>query len=144
MTVNQKRLSFLINCFGIISLLLLFSCNPCMSAEVGKQKADDEENNIYNIHNTAMGKVTEDRIILNKFGRPIGSVDEEGIIHNVSNIIVGRVESNGSVRNQSGTILGSVNEKGEIFNISKRKLGIVQDISDIKLIGAAARLIFLK
>ena len=66
MTLNQKKLSFLINCFGIIFLLLLFSYNPCISAEAGNKKADDEENNIYNIHNTAMGKVNEDREILNK------------------------------------------------------------------------------
>ena len=144
MTANQKRVSFLMNCFGIITILLLFSCNPCISAEVGNRKADGEENNIYNIHNTDMGKVAEDRIIFNRHGRSIGSVDEEGVIYNVSKIVIGRVESNGSVRNQSGTILGSVNEKGEIFNISKRKLGVVKDISDIKLIGATARLIFLK
>lgn len=144
MTTNQKRISFLINCFGIISLVLLFSYNPCMSAEVDNRKANDKENNIYNIHNTAMGKVTGDRIIFNKFGRSIGSVDEDGIIYNVSKIVVGKVEENGNVKNQSGTKLGSVNEKGEIFNVSKRKLGIVEDVSDIKSIGAAARLIFLK
>ena len=144
MTANQKRIPLLINCFIIVSLILIFSYNLCISAEVGKGKTDDEENYIYNIHNTVMGRVSEDLIIFNKFERSIGRVDEEGNIYNVSDIVVGRVESNGNVKNQSGTKLGSVNEKGEIFNISKRKMGIVKGISDIKLIGAAARLIFLK
>lgn len=145
MDIYQKKRSFLKNSIWIVSLLIIFLCGSLIAAASDKKEVKDEEkNNIYNIHDRDMGKVTEDRIIYNRFGRPIGSVDEDGIIYNVSRIVVGKVEENGNVKNQSGTKMGSVNDDGEIFNVSKRKLGIVKNISDIKLIGGAARLIFLK
>ncbi len=114
-------------------------------------KADEEDidktgiqNNIFNIHGSEMGRVSETGEIYSKYGRQVGSVDKNGTIFNVSDLEIGKVMPGGNVVNQSGTRLGSVNKKGEIFNVSNRKIGEVRDISDLFLAGGAARLIFLK
>jgi len=142
---NLRKISFLKNYTGGIFFFMLLFYSPCLWAEVAKDTVKDEKkNNVYNLYDMALGKVTEDGIIFNKFGRSIGSVDEKGIIYNISNITIGKVENDGTVLNQSGTMMGSVNEKGEIFSVSDRKMGSVKDVENIKLVGGAARLLLFK
>ena len=126
------------------SFLLLCCFKSLYSAEKKGKDTDEIKNNIYNLYDREMGMIDEKGIIYNSYGNKLGSVDENGVIYNISDLEIGRVEPDGSVLNQSETRLGSVNGKGEIFNVSDKKVGIVKDISDIKLIGGAARLIFLK
>ncbi len=126
----------------LLSLLFCFS-SMIFSAEKG---ADNKEvkNNVFNIYDSERGRVSEDGIVYSQHGNVLGSVDEEGIIYNISKIKIGKVEPDGSVLNQAGTKLGSVNENGEVFNVSEIKRGYVKGIKEIKLIGAAARLILFK
>ena len=129
----------------ITSLLLILCClTIAYSAEKTGTDSDKIKNNVFNLYDRELGSVDEEGVIFNINGRTLGSVDQDGIIYNVSDLEIGKVEPDGSILNQSGTRLGSVNEDGDIFNISNRKLGSVKNIKDIKLIGGAARLIFLK
>ena len=125
-------------------IILLCSAAMLYSAEQKVEEPCEVENNIFNLYDREMGRVDEEGTVCNVHGSVLGSVDENGIIYNVSDMEIGKVEAGGSVLNQSGTRLGSVNEKGDILNVSDRKVGSVKDISNIKLTGGAARLIFLK
>lgn len=138
---SRYKLIFLI----IISSLLFLCCfKPLYSAEQTGKDAEEIKNNVYNLYDREIGRVDKEGTVFSLYGRKIGSVDEKGIIRNISDMEIGKVESDGTVLNQSGTKLGSVNDKGEVFNISDRKVGSVKDISDIKLIGGAARLIIFR
>ena len=125
-------------------IILLCSFTLLYSSEQKEKDPDEGKNNIFNLSDYEIGKVTEEGIIYNRSGVALGSVDEEGIIYNVSNIKIGKTEPDGNVFNQVGTKLAVVNEKGEIFNRNDYKVGYVKDISDIKITGAVARLIFFK
>jgi hypothetical protein len=129
---------------AVTLFLVILLITPSAPAEDRGEGKELKPNNVYNIHGSEMGRVDEEGGIFNRYGRPLGSVDSDGKILNVSSLEIGKVKPDGSVVNQSGTRLGSVNKKGEIFNVSNRKVGEVKDISDIKLAGGAARLIFLK
>jgi hypothetical protein len=104
----------------------------------------EPEGNIYNLYGRVMGSVDKEGNVTNAYGRTIGWVNSDGVIINVSKIFIGQVTADGHIQNQSGTVLGSVNSSGDILNVSARKVGEVKDIENIKLIGGAARLLFLK
>lgn len=139
---NPARLCKLIFLILVSSLCLLCCFKSLYSAEKEGNSTGEIKNNVFNRYEKEIGRVDEKGAIYSKYGRALGSVDENGIIYNVSDIEIGRVQSDGNIFNQSETRLGRVNEKGEIFNVSDIKIGFVKDLSDIKLIGGAARLIF--
>ena len=129
----------------VLTPFILALCSATAAYSSGQKGNDKGElkNNVFTLYDQEIGRVSEDGVIYNAYGSVLGSVDKNGIIYNVSKIVIGKVEADGSVLNQAGTKLFSVNEKGEIFNVSDRKIGIVKGVSDINLIGGAARVIFL-
>jgi hypothetical protein len=128
----------------IIIFILQFCYVPALYSEEEKIKDDETKNNIFNLYDSELGRVSKEGIIYNQHGRKLGSVDDEGNIYNISKINIGKVDKDGTVFNQSDTKLGSVNENGEIFNRGASRVGQVKDLKDIKLIGGAARLIFFR
>ena len=125
-------------------IILLCSFTLLYSSEQKEKDSDEGKNNIFNLSDYEIGKVTEEGIVYNRSGMVLGTVDEEGIIYNISKVKIGKTESDGNVFNQVGTKLAVVNGNGEIFNRNGYKVGYVKGISDIKLIGGVARLIFFK
>lgn len=125
-------------------IILLCSFTLLYSSEQKETEQGEEKNNVFNLTDYEIGKVTEEGIVYNRYGTELGTVDEDGVIYNVSKIKIGKTEPDGNVFNQVGTKLAVVNEKGEISNRNGYKVGYVTNISNIKLIGGAARLIFFK
>ena len=141
--INQRNIDKKVFWLIIPFLFVMLCCfTTAYSSENNSKETSEIKNNVFNRYESEIGRVDEKGIIYNTYGDILGSVNKEGVIFNVSDIEIGKVEPDGSVLNQSETRLGSVNDKGEIFNVSDIKIGSVKDVSDIKLIGGVARLIF--
>ena len=141
----SARLTLLMGAVLIVTLLLTVGLPVGLFAQDGNDTQKEEpRDNIINIHGSVVGSVDTKGNVTNKFGSVIGSVDGDGSIFNVSGIDIGKVTPDGKVMNQSGTVLGSVRNDGSVYNVSGRKVGQVKELEDIKIIGGAARLLFLK
>lgn len=125
-------------------IILLGSFALLYSSEQKEKEPGEEKNNVFNLNDYEIGKVTEEGIVYNRYGTELGTIDEDGVIYNVSKIEMGKTEPDGNVFNQIGTKIAVVSNNGDVSNRNGYKVGYVKNISNIKFIGGAARLIFFK
>ena len=115
-----------------------------LAAEKKAEQGEEDKGTVLNISGRALGSVSADGVISNRYGKSVGSVDSGGAVYNVSKIVVGKVSDDGKVFNQTGTLLGFVDSKGNVLNRLEKKVGSIEGIDSIILMGGGARLLLLK
>ena len=98
----------------------------------------------HNLNGREIGSVDSQGRVYNRYEEFIGSVDGGGKVYNISMIHIGGVDPRGEVRNQIGTLLGYADEQGNVYNRFRKKVGSIEGIGGLNLIGGAARLLFFK
>jgi hypothetical protein len=101
------------------------------------------EGNVLNRNGRPVGSVEADGVVYNSNKRRVGKVDSSGTVYNVSNIVVGKVEPGGTILNRNGRRQGSVDADGTVYNINGRFVGKVRNVASTILAGGAALLLLL-
>lgn len=131
-------------CYSGDLTIFLQQGSRALAADEKTEQGAEVKGTVLNISGRALGSVDAKGIISNRYGKSVGSVDSGGIVYNVSKIVVGKVSDDGKVFNQTGTLLGFVDSKGNVLNRVEKKVGSIEGIESIILMGGGARLLLLK